>query len=427
MKPLVQGRHIHMTKDWKALVQPSVDASRNGFPITEMQANRFNRTMERWQKLNTTGNAFTAKSEWKAGDLLVQEDLARTFEAIRDHDNDGFYKGWVADSLVAEMNRSNGIITLEDLASYEAVWRDPIQGTYRDYGIISMPPASSGGIALVQLLNILENYDIGSMGFHSSEAIHHVVEAERRVYADRATHLGDSDFYDVPREALLRKEYALERMANFDPEKSSRSDDIKEGDMPKESEQTTHYSIIDEEGNAVSVTTTLNTGFGSKVVVGGAGFFLNNEMDDFSAKPGVPNFFGLVGNEGNAIQPGKRMLSSMTPTIVTKDGDVKIVVGTPGGSTIITSVMQTIMNILDFDMTAEEAVAACRFHHQWKPDLVFEEPECLDENLKSQLAEMGHTIQARGTIGKVEAILVKDDGTYEIAADPRGDDWSMGY
>jgi len=414
-------------KDWKALVQPSVDAARNGFPITEKQATRFNNTLERWHRLNTRLNPFTSKEEWKSGDMLLQPSLANTFEAIRDHGFDGFYKGWVADSLVAEMNRGNGIISLEDLASYDAVWREPIKGTYRDYGIISMPPASSGGIALVQLLNILENYDIGPLGFHSEAAIHHVVEAERRVYADRATHLGDSDYWDVPREALLEKSYAVERMQNFNTEKATKSDDIKEGEFGKESEQTTHYSVMDDEGNAVSVTTTLNTGFGSKVLVGGAGFFLNNEMDDFSAKPGVPNFFGLIGNEGNAIHPGKRMLSSMTPTIVTQNGDVKIVVGTPGGSTIITSVLQTIMNIVDFDMTATEAVGACRFHHQWKPDLVFQEKECLDEELIKKLEAMGHTFNERGSIGKVEAILVNEDGTLEVAADPRGDDYSMGY
>ncbi|MEE9373822.1 MAG: gamma-glutamyltransferase, partial [Saprospiraceae bacterium] len=386
-------------KDWEALVQPSIDVSRNGFVITEKQAKRFNGTLKRWKKLNTKANVFTSKTQWKSGDLLIQPELALTFEAIRDQGEDGFYKGWVADSLVAEMNRSNGIITLNDLASYDAVWREPIRGTYRGLEIISMPPPSSGGIALIQLLNILENYDMSAMGFHSLEAIHHAVEAERRVYADRATHLGDNDFYHVPADALMKKEYALERMADFNPNKATLSADIKEGKMAKESEQTTHFSIIDEMGNAVSVTTTLNTGFGSKIVVGAAGFFLNNEMDDFSAKPGVPNFFGLVGNEGNSIQPGKRMLSSMTPTIVTKDGKVKIIVGSPGGSTIITSVLQIIMNILDFDMTASEAVAACRFHHQWTPDLLYEEPDCLGASLKNDLTDLGHTTKARGTIG----------------------------
>jgi len=414
-------------KDWKALIQPSIDAARNGFNISEKQANGFNRTMEKWLDLNTRTNAFTMKSEWKAGDLLKQPELANTLEAIRDQGEDGFYQGWVADSLVAEMNRSNGIITKEDLSSYESVWREPIEGTYRGHSIISMPPPSSGGIALVQLLNILENYDLPSMGFHSPEAIHHVVEAERRIYADRSTHLGDSDYYNVPREALLQKEYAIDRMKNFDSQKATLSSDIKEGNVSKESEQTTHYSVIDEQGNAASITTTLNTGYGSKVVVGGAGFFLNNEMDDFSSKPGFPNVYGLIGNEGNSIEAGKRMLSSMTPAIVTEGGKVKIIVGTPGGSTIITSVLQTIMNIVDFDMTATEATAACRFHHQWTPDIVFEESECLGEELSKFLTEMGHKVQSRGKIGRVETILVNADGSKEIAADPRGDDWSEGY
>ena len=414
-------------KDWKELVQPSIDVARNGFPITKRQVDNFNDTMERWLRLNTSTNAFTSVEEWKEGDLLKQPDLARTLEAIRDSGEDGFYKGWVADSLVAEMQRSNGIISKSDLSSYESVWREPIEGTYRNYNIISMPPPSSGGIALVQLLNILEKYDLSEMGFHTAEAIHHVVEAERRVYADRATHLGDSDFYDVPKEALLDKDYATLRMQSFNALQATSSDDIKEGKFNRESEETTHYSVIDEMGNAVSVTTTLNTGYGSKVVVGGAGFFLNNEMDDFSSKPGFPNFYGLIGNEGNAIQPGKRMLSSMTPTIVAENGKVKIIVGTPGGSTIITSVLQTVMNILDFDMSATEAVSACRFHHQWTPDLVFEEKDYLDSLVSSALTSMGHEINERGKIGRVEAILIKDNGGIEIAADPRGDDWSMGY
>ena len=414
-------------KDWAKLVQPSVDAARMGFSITKKQAANFNDAMQNWKSQNTKMNAFTNKETWLAGDVLVQQDLAKTLEAIRDQGEDGFYKGWVADSLVAEMKRGNGIITRDDLVNYNAVWREPIIGTYRDFEIISMPPPSSGGIALVQLFNILENYNLSNMGFQSAEAIHHVVEAERRVYADRATHLGDADFYDVPRKKLLEKEYALERMQNFDRLKASQSADIKEGQIYKEGEQTTHYSILDEMGNAVSVTTTLNTNYGSKVVVGGAGFFLNNEMDDFSSKPGFPNFYGLIGNEGNAIAPGKRMLSSMTPTIVTENGRVKIVVGTPGGSTIITSVLQTIMNILDFDMSATEAIGACRFHHQWTPDVIFEEEGCVSDAEKTRLSEMGHQVEGRESIGKVEAILIGEDGHIEIAADPRGDDWSMGY
>lgn len=416
-------------KDWKKLVQPSIDAARNGFAITERQARNFNNAMKQWKRLNTVSNAFTSKDEWAAGDLLVQTDLAGTLEAVRDKGKAGFYQGWVADSIVAEMNRGNGIITHEDLSDYEALWRRPITGTYKNYEIISMPPPSSGGIALLQLLNILKNYDMTSMGFHSKEAIHHVVEAERRVYADRATHLGDPDYYDVPQKQLIEKGYAVHRMKNFDATRASLSADIKEGDFPYESEETTHFSILDEMGNAVSVTTTINVGYGAKVVVGGAGFFLNNEMDDLSAKPGVPNFFGLVGTEANSITPGKRPLSSMTPTIVTEDDQVKIIVGTPGGSTIITSVLQTIMNIVDFNMLATEAVSACRFHHQWTPDIVFYEKDCLGEELRNALVEIGHELGIvvnDDYFGKVEAILI-NDGVIEIAADPRADDWAMGY
>ena len=357
-------------------------------------------------------------------------------EAIRDHGFDGFYRGWVADSIVTEMNRGDGIITHKDLENYKASWRTPAIGQYKGHQIISMPPPSSGGIALQQLLSSIEPYDIGSYGFQSKEAIHLMVEAERRVYADRATHLGDSDYYDVPIGGLMADVYNTNRMESFDPTAASKSDDIKAGTpAPEESEQTTHFSIVDDEGNAVSLTTTINTGYGSKVVVGGAGFFLNNEMDDFSAKPGVPNFFGLVGNEANSIQPGKRMLSSMSPSIVVDpQGKLKIVVGTPGGSTIITSVFQTIVNIIDFDMDASEATQACRFHHQWLPDMTFYEPECFDEELINSLTEMGHVLKSRadvtggsGLIGKIETILVRDDGQLEVAADRRADDTAMGY
>lgn len=422
-------------KNWAALIQPSIDLAAKGVVLTENEAEGLNRTKERFLKYNTRPTRFVSNREWQEGDKLYQPELARVLTSIRDKGRAGFYEGWVADSIVAEMKRGNGIITHEDLKSYRAEWRKPLIGDYRGYTIISMPPSSSGGVALIQLLNSIEPYPLGSYGFQSKEAVHLMVEAERRVYADRATHLGDADFYDVPVKGLMSKAYNQRRMADYDPTNASKSSDIKAGTPPvEESEQTTHFSIVDAEGNAVSLTTTINTGYGSKVVVGGAGFLLNNEMDDFSSKPGTPNFFGLVGNEANSIQPGKRMLSSMTPAIIAKDGQLKLVVGTPGGSTIITSVFQTIVNVLDFGMDANDAVQAPRFHHQWLPDNIQYEPDCMSADVIESLKQMNHTVIPRGSItggdgyiGRVEAIIRNSDGSLQIAADKRGDDSAMGY
>lgn len=413
-------------KDWKRLVQPSVDLAANGFKLTERQSKNLNKYMEKFVAYNTAPNAFTARKMWKTGDLLKQTNLSKTMAAIRDQGEDGFYKGWVADKIVEEMQRGNGIISHQDLENYESKWRDPVIDSYKGHNIISMPPPSSGGIILVQMLKMIEPFDIGQYDFQSQEAVHLIVESERRAYADRAIHLGDPDYYNVPLAELVDPTYTASRMANFNMEKASVSDSISNGTF-EESEQTTHFSIVDEYGNATSVTTTINTGYGSKVVVGGAGFLLNNEMDDFSAKPGVPNFFGLLGAEANKIEPGKRMLSSMTPTIIEKDNKLKLVVGTPGGSTIITSVYQVILNILEFEMTATDAVHSPRFHHQWKPDLVFLEEDCLSEEVKSELTKKGHTLKPRGKIGKVEAIYVRPDGSLEAVADTRADDHAMGY
>lgn len=413
-------------KDWKMLLQPSVDLAKKGFHITEAQANKFNGRKDAFKKYNTAPNQYNTDRIWNTGDKMVQEDLANTLGAIRDNGRAGFYQGWVADRIVEEMQRGNGIITHADLKNYNAVWRDPVIGQYKDLKIISMPPPSSGGIFLIQMLDMIEPYNISQHDLHSAEAVHLVVESERRAYADRATHLGDMDYYPVPVEDLMDQNYITERMSDFDVTKASISEDIQAGDFV-ESEQTTHFSIVDAEGNAVSLTTTINTGFGCKVVVGGAGFFLNNEMDDFSAKPGVPNYFGLLGAEANKIEPGKRMLSSMTPTIVEQNGKLKLVVGSPGGSTIITSVYQIIMNVFDFDKSATDAVQAPRFHHQWKPNVVMHESDCLDESVRNKLAAMGHTLKDRGNIGRVEAIYIRDDGRLEVVADKRGDDHAMGF
>ena len=413
---------------WKKLVQPAIDLAEKGFPITQMQASELTNKHQEFIKYNANVNALTVKSEWKKGDLLIQKDLAKTLKLIQKNGRKGFYEGKVAELIVKEMKRGNGIISKQDLKDYHSVWRTPVSGTYKGYKVISMPPPSSGGIALVSLFQSVEKYPLKEWGFQSEKAIQVMVEAERRVYADRAEHLGDPDFIKVPKNQLLNKDYNVNRMNNFSFDRASKSSEIKAGEIiGKESMETTHYSIVDKDGNAVSVTTTLNGSYGSLVVVDGAGFLLNNEMDDFSVKPGTPNLYGLVGGKANAIQPSKRMLSSMTPSILEKEGKLYMVVGTPGGSTIITSVFQTILNVLEFDMTMQEAVAAPRFHHQWLPDQIDYEPQAIAEHVREALVRKGYILKERKPYGRVEGILVNPDGTYQAGADPRGDDKAIGY
>lgn len=417
--------------DWAELVQPAIDLASNGWALTTREASGLNRNRKVFMEYNTVMPDFFLAAEdttWKDGDIVSIPELAATLTLIRDNGRDGFYKGKTAQLIVEEMKRGKGLLTLEDLSQYEAAWRTPVTGEYRGYEFISMPPPSSGGIALAQLFNAVEPFDLSKMGFHNTESIHLIAEAERRAYADRATHLGDPDFYDVPQSSLINKAYMGTRMSSFDEARATPSDEVDAGKpAPLESKETTHLSVVDQWGNAVSVTTTLNGGMGSKVFVGGAGFLLNNEMDDFSAKAGVPNMYGLVGGEANAIQPGKRMLSSMTPTIVAKDGKLFMVVGTPGGSTIITSVFQTIINVIDFDMTMQQAVTAPRFHHQWLPDLIQFERDALDSIAINALTAKGHQIRFSGNIGRVDAILMLENGKLEGGADPRGDDVAEGY
>ncbi len=311
------------------------------------------------------------ENSWQPGDILKHPELAATLERIRDLGREGFYSGPTADMIVREMKTANGIINYEDLQQYHSAWRDPVVGNYRGYKIISMPPPSSGGVALLQLLKMIENFNLSQSGWNTPRTVHLMTEAERRVYADRATHLGDPDYYKVPLKNLLRDHYLSQRMQTIDTVRATPSEAVKAGEFAlHESDQTTHFSVVDRFGNAVSITTTLNGNYGSKVVVKATGFLLNNEMDDFSIKPGVPNMFGLVGGVANAIAPGKRMLSSMTPTIVEKGGKLFMVVGTPGGSTIITSVFQTILNVVEHGMSMQEAVNAKRFHSQWLPDQI---------------------------------------------------------
>ncbi len=424
---LVEAHAKFSILPWKDLVQPAIDLARNGFALTSQEAEGLNEIQKDLVRLNTVRPDFLLKELWKEGDMIYWLDLSMTLERIRDNGNAGFYEGKTADDLVSEMNRGNGIITKEDLKSYSAIWRKPTVGFYKGYKIISMPPPSSGGIALLQLLKSIEPYPIAEWGWNSKQTIHLMVEAERRVYADRTAYLGDPDFFNVPVETLTDSFYIASRMKTFDVNKVTPSTSIKEGSLVGESDQTTHLSIIDKEGNAVSVTTTLNGGYGSMVIVDGSGFFLNNEMDDFSAKPGTPNMYGVIGGEANKIIPQKRMLSSMTPTIVERDGKLLMVVGTPGGSTIITSVFQTILNVLEHNMTMQEAVTAKRVHSQWFPDMVFQEINAITKEDSLSLVTLGHSFKSRGGIGRVDAILVRKDGKLEGGADPRGDDTAKGY
>ncbi len=416
-------------KDWGKLLEPAIRLAAEGFPITESEARRLNEYKEQFTKMNPAGTAFTKEEAWKMGDRLLQKDLAHTLELIRSRGAAGFYQGETALKIEAEMRRGGGLISLEDLKNYEAKWRNPIIGHYKNYRIITMPPPSSGGIALMQLLEILEKFPLHSYGFQSAESVHAIVEAERRVYADRAEYLGDSDFYPVPVEELLDSSYLARRMADFDPHKAGKSiSEVGKTKLSVESFETTHTSLVDYEGNAVSVTTTLNLNYGSKVVVQGAGFFLNDEMDDFSAKPGVPNYFGLVGAEANAIEPGKRMLSSMTPTIVEKDNRLFLVLGAPGGSTIITAILQTMLNLMEYGMSVDQAVAASRFHHQWLPDVITCEQQAIDTLERKKLWAMGHRLTNIERMALVKAVLVLPDGRLQGAGDPRNaDDHAEGF
>ncbi|MEM7658365.1 MAG: gamma-glutamyltransferase [Bacteroidota bacterium] len=411
------------------LLQPAIDLAEQGFELTENEADRFNGVQKEFRKYNRQDFYYLRGEAWEMGDRVQHLDLAKTLARIRDNGQPGFYEGETADLIVEEMKAGGGLITHEDLKEYEAKWREPITGNYKGHRIISMPPPSSGGVALLQLLEGAEAYPVSDWGHNSAQYVHLMVELERRVYADRATYLGDMDFFEVPLEELIDSAYIHDRMASISLTEKTNSQDIKPGEVDRiESFETTHFSIVDKEGNAVAITTTLNSYFGSKVMVQGAGFFLNNEMDDFSAKPGVPNQFGLVGGEANAIQPGKRMLSSMTPTIVEKDGELHMVVGTPGGATIITCVFQTILNVLEFDMGMQAAVDAKKIHSQWLPDQVYVETRALTPADSASLRQMGHELTPRSALGRMDCILVLPNGWLEGGADhSRGDNTAMGY
>ncbi|OJU27610.1 MAG: gamma-glutamyltransferase, partial [Sphingobacteriales bacterium 41-5] len=409
------------------LIQPAIEFAEKGFVLTEREARSLNAERADFEKYNTRPTAFVKQNAWKTGDTLVQTELANTLKRIQQAGSKGFYEGETAELVVAEMKRGNGIISLSDLKNYKAKFREPFTFHYRGYEVLGMPMPSSGGLLLNQMLKMTEPFDIGSMGFQTPASVQLMTEIERRAYADRAKYMGDADFYKVPVAQLRSDTYLKSRMADYKSGLAGNSTVTREGIVPGyESEETTHLSVIDKDGNAVAVTTTLNGGYGSRTVVGGAGFLLNNEMDDFSAKPGSPNMFGAVGGKANAIAPGKRMLSSMAPTIVLKNGKPYLVVGTPGGTTIPTSVYQNILNIIDFGLSTEDAVNRPKFHHQWLPDRIDLE-KGFNETTKQALEKMGYKTNERGAYSRSEIIKVLPNGKFEAVADRRGDDSAAGY
>jgi gamma-glutamyltranspeptidase/glutathione hydrolase len=412
------------------VVAPAIRLAEDGFVVSEALAAQLASERTLLARFPETATIFLKDgAPWSPGDRLVQKDLAATLRAIADGGPDAFYRGRVAELIAAEMRRSGGLITRDDLSRYAPVERAPLAGTYRGYGIVGFPPISSGGIALIQALNILEGFPIAEHGHNAPKTMHLMAEAEKRVYADRSEWLGDPAFFKVPVAGLLSEGYAARLRAGIDPARATPSSTIRPG-APRdfESAETTHYSVVDAAGNAVATTTTINGWFGNGQVVAGAGFLLNNEMDDFSAKPGVPNLYGLVGGDANAVAPGKRMLSSMTPTIVTKDGRAFLVLGSPGGSRIITTVLQVIMNVVDHGMDVQAAVDAPRFHHQWLPDEIRLERRGFPAGVVSALHALGHRTSVQADMGDVHAILIDPkSGVRFGASDPRMDGRTIGY
>src|SRR5699024_10937912 len=397
------------------VMQPAIDLARNGYKLTYMQKQLLNNYQNVLQKYESSTRYFVPDDttrDWKEGELFRQQDLAKTLQRIAQNGRAGFYKGKTADLIVNEMQKQGGMITHEDLEHYESVWRDPVQVDFKGYELNIMPPPSSGSIAIAQILKMLRPYDLHSYGFNSANYVHLVTETMRRAFADRAYFMGDPDFVDLPQKNLLSDSYNRSRMENFNPVRASSSDSLDHGDIPFQYEptETTHFSIVDKEGNAVGVTTTLNGNFGSKVAVGGAGFLLNNEMDDFTAEPGEPNMFGLIQGKANAIEPQKRMLSSMSPTIVTNEGEVRMVLGAAGGPRIITATLHNFLNMAIFEMGPQEAISAPRFHHQWKPDTLYYEEFGLSPDTRQKLTNMGHSLKPLESIARAHTIWIDDEG-----------------
>ncbi|MCB1692027.1 MAG: gamma-glutamyltransferase [Pseudomonadales bacterium] len=426
----MQEKYGKLTR--KQVIAPAIRLAKDGFVLSRDMALQFKEVLPSMQQYPASVAKFTRKdgSLYEEGDTYRQPELAAVLQRIADKGRDGFYKGKTAELIAAEMKRGNGNITMDDLANYHSVWREPIHGTYRGYDIWGMGPPSSGGVMIVQMLNMMEPYDLHAMGYGSAAAVHLMVEAERRAYADRAEYLGDPDYYEVPIAKLIEKDYARKRFADFQPDKASDSNDIGAGHWPPEHMQTTHLSVMDGDGVMVAMTTTLNSSYGNKIVVPGTGMLLNNEMDDFSIKPNTPNQFNLIGREANQIEPGKRMLSSMSPTIVTKDGKPVLIAGSPGGSTIITTTLQVIVNVIDHGMSIEDAVSKPRFHHQWKPDVVMIEPWGLSPDTIEILKKMGHKslreVRFGRGIGDANSIEYVD-GMIRGIKDPRNEGGAVGY
>ena len=411
---------------FKKLIQPAIDLAENGFAVTAAEAFDLNENQDGFKKFNTVQPVFVKITGWKAGDTLVQKDLAKTLRRIRDQGAKGFYEGETARLLVEEMHRGKGLITYEDLKNYSAKSREPVVFTYKnDYTMITMPLPSSGGILLPQMMRMVEDRNLKQYGFETVQSVHLMAEVERMAFADRAKYLGDADYIKVPAKTLISYPYIQERMKKFNPDTAGNSEQIQAG-VIQESDETTHFDTYDRDGNCVSITTTLNGSYGSRTVVAGAGFLLNNEMDDFSIKPGVPNMYGAVGGDANAIASGKRMLSSMTPTIVLLKGRPFLIVGSPGGTTIITTVFQTLIDIIEFDMSVQDAVNKPKFHHQWSPDILYIEKD-FPLTVSLPLRKMGYTVEPREPIGRTEVIRISPSGKIEAVADWRGDDDAAGY
>jgi len=417
--------HRYAKLPFSKLISPAIELAEKGFAITAREAHSLNDLQKRLFENNTVQSVFVKASGWKEGDTLIQPELAETLKRIRDKGAAGFYEGETARLIVEEMKRGHGIITEQDLRDYKVEERTATTFGYKGYTLVTMPLPSSGGIIIEQCLKMMEKRKLESFGFQTPAAVQLMVEAERRAFADRAEYMGDADFVKVPVKTLVSDKYLDDRMKDYVPGKAGSSDIVKAGKIAHESEETTHLAVVDEKGNAVAVTTTLNNSYGSATVVGGAGFFMNDEMDDFSVKPGVPNMYGALGTEANAIAPGKRMLSSMTPTLVLKNGKPFLVVGTPGGTTIPTSVFQTIVNVIDFKLSTEDAVNKPKFHHQWLPENIMVEKD-FPEATRQALEKMGYKFTIRGPIGRSELIRIEGK-KIEAVGDKRGDDTATGY
>ena len=412
------------------LLAPAIKLADKGYVLSKRRADLYNYYRKAFINNDAAAKIFIKhdESSWKQGDVFVQKDLAKTLKRISKFGISGFYNGTTAKLIIKEMERGNGLISHNDLKAYQSVYREPVIGTFKGLEVISMGPPSSGGLLLIHMLNAIENFPIDTLGWNSTDYIHLLTEIAKRAYADRAEHLGDPDFWNNPRDLFLSKKYAEKRISNLSMESHTPSKEVFSGIYnDNESDETTHYSVVDNDGNAVSVTSTLNQNFGNKHIVAGAGFFLNNEMDDFSIKPGTPNFWGLVGSKANSIEPNKRPLSSMTPTIIMYDGAPIMTIGSPGGSKIITTVLQCILNVFIHDMNIKQAVCAPRIHHQWLPEnTVYIEPNGISKDIIKNLQSRGHTIKTYGYMGVANGIIIEDDGLYG-GTDCRDETSAIGY